>query len=450
MRAVNELDLITPCERAASLLSKSDVDFFDVFASYTRSLNIEILGKGVSEARARTDVGLGVRVFKNKGMGIAFSQSLKARDVERIVRKAISFARMAQPDPYFRSIPGPSKAPSIPGLCDEDIINLSLGDAANLAERMIKAAAEVQGGAMYSGGLSGTHSKGYLLTSTGVSVVTEKTSVMAELMLNYRRDDDVGSSYEYDYAISLTEIDFEMIGRNAAQKALEQFGSKKLESGVMSVILTPESTSSLVFSLMAAISGESAVKARTFASSYLGKQIAPEMLEINDDGTIAGAVASSSYDGEGVPRRPLKVISRGRLISFLHNSYSAGIAGVESTGHAVRRGYGGNIGAGPTNIRVEPGDSSLDEMISETKIGVLATNVGFSPNMVSGEFSNTVDEGFFIKNGEKIHPIKNLMMGGHLLDLFRNIELISKEGRTIGKGFFFPSIKIGNVKFAGR
>jgi len=223
-----------------------------------------------------------------------------------------------------------------------------------------------------------------------------------------------------------------------------------VESGTLPIILAPDSTSSLIAGLMMAISGESAVKGRTFASGCIGKQVAPQNLEIYDDGTIPGAIASSAYDGEGVPRRLTKVVSEGTILTFLHNSYSAGIAGVETTGHAWRGGYGGSVGAGPTNIRVKPGDSSLDETISETKRGILATNAAFFPNMVSGEFSSTIDEGFLIEEGEKKHPVKNLMAGGHILELYNNIEMISKEGRIIGKGHFFPAIKISQIKLAGK
>jgi len=35
------------------------------------------------------------------------------------------------------------------------------------------------------------------------------------------------------------------------------------------------------------------------------------------------------------------------------------------------------------------------------------------------------------------------------LDLYRDVELISKEGRTIGKGYFYPAVKIGQMKLAG-
>ncbi|OYT45092.1 hypothetical protein B6U84_02870 [Candidatus Bathyarchaeota archaeon ex4484_40] len=401
------IDLATPAEKAARLLSAMNMDFFDVYVVYSRSLSIGVLGRGIRDAKSRIDLGLGVRAYKNRGLGVAFSQSLEPEDVEETVDRAVSFARAAQPDPYFKGIPGPSKAEDVPGLCDKEIICLTLEEAGELVKRMIDAAEEVRHGAMYRGGMTVGYSRSYL-----------------------------------------AEIDFEAIGRKAAEKALEQFGSRRVKSGALPIILTPDSTSSFISGLMLAISGESAVKKRTFASRFLGKQIAPQILEIVDDGTIPGAIASSPYDGEGVPRRLTKVVGEGRILTFLHNSYSAGIAGVETTGHA-RRDYRGYVGAGPTNVRVKPGDSSLEEMISETRKGVLVTNASLIPNMVSGEFSSTIDEGFLIEGGEKKHPVKNLMVGGQILEMYRNIELISKEGRTIGKGFFFPSIKISRVKLAG-
>ena len=444
------IDLATPVEKATSLLSSMELDVFDVYAAYSRSLSIGILGKGIKEASSRTDLGIGVRAYKNRGLGVAYSQSLEPTDVETTVHRAVGFAKIAQPDPYFKTIPGPSKAQKVPALCDSNITALTLEEAGRLTRRMIEAVESVRRGPMYSGGLGASHSRGYLTTSTGVCVEAEKTAISAFIAPTYKKGEDVGSSHEYDYAISLAEMDFERIGKRAAEKALEQFGSKRVESGTLPIILTPDSTNTLIVGLIRAISGESAAKGRTFASGCLGRQVAPQILEIDDDGTIPGAVASGAYDGEGVPRRATKVVSKGTVQTFLHNSYSAGIANVETTGHAMRRGYGGYVGAGPTNLRVKPGDSSLDEMIAETKRGILATNAGFFSNMVSGEFSTTIDEGFLIERGEKKHPVKNLMAGGHMLELYKDIELISKEGRTLGKGHFYPSIKISQVKLAGK
>jgi PmbA protein len=447
---MQKINVVTPVEKAIRLLSRLNLDFFDVYAAYSRSLSIGILGKGIKESMSRTDLGLGVRAYKNKGLGVAFSQSLKAEDVETTVQRAATFASVAQPDPYFKGMPGPSKAAEVPGLCDSEIVVLTLDEAGSLAKRMIKAVEDVCRGAMYSGGLGAGHLKGYLMVSTGVSVEVEKTSISASIVPTYRKGDDIGSSGEFDYAISLAEMDFEKIGRQAAEKAVAQFGSKQVESGNLPIILTPESASSLAFGLLGAISGESAAKGRTFASGCLGQQVAPSVLGIVDDGTIPGAIASGAFDGEGTPRKRVEVVSKGVVKTFLHNYYSAGIMGTETTGHAARGGYGGYVGVGPTNIQVEHGDSTMDEMVAETKKGILATNAGFSPNFASGEFSSTIDEGFLIENGEKKHPVKNLMAGGHVLELFHCIELISKEGRTFGKGHFFPYVKLKEVKLAGK
>ncbi|MEM2272703.1 MAG: metallopeptidase TldD-related protein [Candidatus Bathyarchaeia archaeon] len=114
---------------------------------------------------------------------------------------------------------------------------------------------------------------------------------------------------------------------------------------------------------------------------------------------------------------------------------------VESTAHAIRDGYRGYVDAGPSNVRVKPGECTLDEIIGETRRGVLAVNASFTPNIVSGELSTTIDEGFLIENGEKAFPVKNLIVGEHILDFLKNIDLISKEGRTFGGGPLLPSNK---------
>lgn len=444
-----KVDISGPAERAALFLNRLDVDFYDVVAVYSRSINIDIFGRGIREASSKVNFGLGVRVFKNKGLGVAYTQSLKESDIEETVRRAVKYARAAQPDPYFKGIPGPSKAQRVPDLCDENVINLELEHASKIAREMIGASEEVRKGGMYRGGFHAKYTRFRLLTSTGVDIEDEKTVASAHIQPVYREGDDIGSSYEFDYSVHLRNLDPYAIGQKAAKKAIEQFGSRKIRSEMLPLILLPEASSTLFVSLLSALSGESAVKGRTFASSLLGKQVAPETIEVIDDGTIPGAVSSSTYDGEGVPRRPVKIIEAGVVLTFLHNSYSAGIMGVESTGHAIRSGYKGYVSAGPSNIRVKPGDSTLDEMIRETRRGILIVSASFSPNIVSGELSTTIDEGFLIERGEKVFPIKNCMVGGHMLEILSCIDLVSKEGRTFGGGHFFPAIRIREAKVSG-
>jgi PmbA protein len=446
---MEKIDLVTPVEKAFNLLSTLDLDFFDIYSTHSRSFNIEFFGKGFKEAKALTDLGLGVRAFKNKGLGLSFTQSLDLKDVIKTVNQAALFAKVAQSDPNFKGIPGPAKAPEVPDLVDNKIRDLNLDEAIRLAEEMLDAVDSIKPGAIFDGGLHTGLSQGYLATSTGVLIETRKTSIFASIAPSYRKGNDVGSSIEHDSAISLKEINFSKLGSKAATKALNQFGAKNVKSEILPTIFTPNSAGLLIGGLISAITGESVVKGRTFASDLLGCKVAPKFLEVDDNGTIPGAIGSSTYDSEGVPRKFTKVINKGRIQTFLHNSYSAGIAGVETTGHATRGGYSGNIGVGTSNVKVKPGDSSLDEMLNETKRGILIVRASLSPNITTGDFSSTIHEGFLIENGEKIHSSKNIMIGGNILELYKGIKLISKEGRTIGKGNFIPAIKINKLRVAG-
>lgn len=446
---VQGIDLTAPVERATRSLSQGGLDFYEVFASYSRSIRIAIMGKGIKDTGSSVDVGIGVRAYKGKGLGTAYSQSLDPSDVERTANTAMAYARVAQPDPFFKAIPGPSKAPDVRGLFDQKVADLVMEDVGGFAKEMMDSAEDVRLGAMYEGGVSAGCTRSYLMTSTGVSVEDERTILSGNIAATYRQGEDTGSSSEFDYGVSSAGVDFNWVGKRAAEKAVEQFGSKRVESASLPLIIVPEPASSVFFGLMAAISGEQVVKARTFASSLLGKQIAPDWLEVYDDGTLPGAASSTTYDGEGVPTRRMSIVGAGNLRAFLHNSYSAGIEGVETNGHAQRGGYGVYVGAGPANVMVKAGESSLDEMIAETKKGILAISADFTPSMVTGEFSSTIDEGFLIENGEKKHPVKNLMAGGHILDLCRNTDMMSREGRTFGKGHFFPSLRISAIRFSG-
>lgn len=110
---MEKVDLVAPVEKAVKMLSKMGLEFFDVYAAYSRGLSIEILGKGIKESMSRTDLGLGVRAYKNKGLGVAFSQSLKAEDIETTVRRLPPSQRSRSPTPTLGGCLGLRKQPRL-------------------------------------------------------------------------------------------------------------------------------------------------------------------------------------------------------------------------------------------------------------------------------------------------------------------------------------------------
>ena len=81
-------------------------------------------------------------------------------------------------------------------------------------------------------------------------------------------------------------------------------------------------------------------------------------------------------------------------------------------------------------LRVELGDASLNEMISEVKKGILVTNNWYTrlQNNVEGIFSTiTRDALFYIENGEIKRPWKKLRIADTLPRLLQNIYMLGKE-----------------------
>jgi PmbA protein len=144
-------------------------------------------------------------------------------------------------------------------------------------------------------------------------------------------------------------------------------------------------------------------------------------------------MSSGCCDGEGFPRKPLVVVERGVLKSYLHNFYTANKGGEENTGHSTRGGIS------PTNIRPSLGSMTAAEIIEDTKEGLYINRSGLSPNSVTGDISATVDFGFKIENGKLAYPVQNTMVGVNILDLLKSIDAISSDYRE-EPGIVMPTV----------
>jgi predicted Zn-dependent protease len=80
-----------------------------------------------------------------------------------------------------------------------------------------------------------------------------------------------------------------------------------------------------------------------------------------------------------------------------------------------------------SNLVVTPGGSTLDEVISEVKKGALCTFTFDKPNILTGELSAMVMEGFLNSKGEIQHALKNTLFGITMQDLLKRTILVGSE-----------------------
>ena len=107
---------------------------------------------------------------------------------------------------------------------------------------------------------------------------------------------------------------------------------------------------------------------------------------ICDDPHRPHGLRSRPFDGEGLPVSPVAIVEDGVLQTWLLDSAAARQLGLEPTGHAAR-GIGGAPGAGPSNLYMEAGKVTADDLIGDIARGVYVTElIGQGVHGVTGDY----------------------------------------------------------------
>jgi PmbA protein len=218
----------------------------------------------------------------------------------------------------------------------------------------------------------------------------------------------------------------ESIGREAASRALARLGAKPVAAARVPVIMSPEVAASWIAEMYEAFTGEAVLKQSSWLTGRLGERIASPLLTLVDDGTMKRALGTSPYDCEGVRTRRNVLVDAGRCASFAYDHYHARRAGVASTANGVR-GFASTPGIGYHNLYVERGTTSPAAMIKSLDRGFLFEDQGsFGFDAVTGDYSYQA-QGFWIENGEKVHPVEGVTVAGRSLDMLKAVTAVGND-----------------------
>lgn len=239
----------------------------------------------------------------------------------------------------------------------------------------------------------------------------------------------------------------ESVGHRAALRALRRLGAKPIATCEAPVIFDPLTAPSLLGHVAACANGYAVYRETSYLAERLGEVVASELVTIIDDGRLPGRLGSKPFDGEGLPTRRNVVVERGRLESFLLDGYSARKLGKQSTGNATR-GAGSLPTAAPTNLWLEPGEATLDEIIADTGRGLIVTElIGMGFNPVTGDYSRGA-AGLWIEAGEIAFPVEEITIAGNLRDMLANIDAVGSDLSWHGR-IASPSLRVANMTIAG-
>lgn len=234
--------------------------------------------------------------------------------------------------------------------------------------------------------------------------------------------------------------DIEGLGRNTAQEAVATLKAERAPSGLLTVITDPMMSGLLAHEVMGhASEADEVIKKRSFLTDVVGKKVASSVISMYDDGTVMGAHGSIPFDDEGTPSSKTQIIKDGVYTGYMHNLETSSYMGVKATGNGRAEDFGKRVWARMTNTYFGPGDRTLDDIIADTKYGVLTDKmVNGMEDPVAGGFEAKALRGFLIENGRITKMLNSFTLTGRALEILQTTDAASKEteldGGMCGKG----------------
>jgi predicted Zn-dependent protease len=400
-------------------LALSRADDAQVALEVTSATHLRFARSSPSTSGSFTDQVLTVRSTFGKKSAAATTNQLDEASLREVVERSERLARVAPENPEhmpdLEAQSYPSVAAHDDSLPQRGAVFIAEGSAACMAqarERDLVAA-------------------GYSLVSSRASYIGSRRGLFgdhrateASFSETVRTSTGAGSGWAASVGTALSEVDYAACSKRAIDKALRSAEPKPLAPGKYVTILEPACVASLMQLLAFSMNFRSAEEGRNFFSepdgkTKLGQQLFPESVSLRSD-PASPLAQGNPWASDGLPQTPRRWIDNGRLTELFCERFGAAKRGREAV-------------PPPSNLIMEGGSGSLDDLIASTKRGVLITSLWYirfvDPKtlLLTGL---TRDGVFWIENGKIAHPVSNFRWNDSPIRVLKNVEAMTASART--------------------
>jgi PmbA protein len=234
----------------------------------------------------------------------------------------------------------------------------------------------------------------------------------------------------------------EEVGREAARRTVAQLGSRKIETQECAIVFDPEVARAMIGMVFAVANGSAFWRQSSYLIGKEGERVASELVTLIDDPLIPRAQGSRPFDGDGLPSRRNPVIEAGVLAPVLCDVYSARKLGRKSNG------AGGRGGPTVSNLIMQPGTLSRQQLLRNTSRGLYVTHLmGFGFNPTTGDFSRGA-QGFWIENGELTFPVSEVTIAANFDEILKRIDAVADD-LELRTSIAAPTFRVSHMTLAG-
>ncbi|GAB6140477.1 metalloprotease PmbA [Methylosoma difficile] len=366
------------------------------------------------------DQGLGITVYFGQRKGSASTSDLSPESIKETVSAACSIARYTSED-SFAGLPDPELlATEFPDLDVNHPWGIHADEAIAIAIECENAARAYHADISNSEGATVNTHQGIRVLGNSLGFLQGYQSTRHSLSCSVLAQRGDSMQRDYWFTVARNAADLESandVGIKAAERTLRRLEARRLPTQQCPVLFSAEIATSLLGSLIGAISGGALYRKSSFLLDALDTPIFPDFVHVYEQPHLRGALGSGNYDGEGVATQTRDLVSDGILRSYVLASYSARKLGLKSTGNA----------GGVRNLTITPGALDFQALVQHMHTGLLVTELmGQGVNNVTGDYSRGA-AGFWVENGVIQFPVEEITIAGNLKEMFKQIVAIGSD-----------------------
>ncbi len=411
---------------------KSGADYAELFLEDNESTRIEMIDGKVESANYARIYGAGVRVLLGTKSAYAYSADTSERALMETARAAAAALGEAKHAPNGEITLGLTRYTTPVKQRFDEIVNADrVGVMRQGARAMKNASAEVtQALVRYLDQVQ----RVTIVSTDGVFVTDERPRTRIFLQAVAMNGTEAQTGYEgpgccRGFETYREVIDVEEKAVSAANMAVTMLHAPECPAGNLPVVIDG-GFGGVIFHEACGHSLEATAVGRN-NSVFCGKlntKIAADCVSAVDDGTLPGEWGSINVDDEGgKPQRNL-LIENGILKGYLIDKLGSRRMNMPSTGSSRRQGYTFAPTSRMTNTFICAGNDDDEEMISGMAEGLYAKKMGGgSVNPPTGEFNFSVAEGYWVKNGKIVSPVRGATLIGKGSEVLLKIDRVGKN-----------------------
>lgn len=434
-------------EKALNHSKNLGIDECEVVELRKNITTVRITDSEIAEIKQNFDVNYGIRIIHDKK--ITSIETTSQDEIPNAMSNSVQNLNTLKKREFWKGLPSRSNSREIQGTFDKKLEEISGTKATDIAQNLINSTLD-QKITSITGSLNIVSENFSLANSNGLDLDEKSTYISAIINAESEKSTIPVSGIGHASGRTLGGFLPEQIGNDAKIMCLESINPEKIDSGKYSIIFEPYSVGELLAFVVAPnFSFKIFSEKKSCFTNNLEKEIAVKEFSLTDDPHSVNGIGSKSFDDEGIETRPQKLIENGIFKNTYGNLYDSFKENSTPTGNGLR--IGSPMGrssepipiSAPHNLKVENGDTSQEEMIKNTKNGILVSRLWYTyaVNPIKGDFSCTARSGVrIIKNGKVVGPGKSVRIIHNLPAMLKNISSVGNNQQNVIQWASLPSI----------